>query len=61
MIGEEIACHLTGPGSLFLSVILSLYEQSFILILHVLIKNEGVGKAVFTLSLFVPPGEARVV
>lgn len=62
-IGEKITCHLTEPGSVFLlqTVILCLYEQSFILILRVHIEDEGVGKAVFIFSLLVPLREANVV
>lgn len=62
-IGEKITCHLTEPGSVFLlqADFLSLYEQSFILILHVHIEDEGVGKAVFTFSLLIPLREADVV
>lgn len=62
-MGEKITCHLTGPGSIFLlqTVILSLYEQSFVLILHIHIENEGVGKGVFPFSLFVLIREASVV
>lgn len=40
---------------------MSLYGQSFILILHMLIEDVGVGKAVFTFSLFVPLRDANVV
>lgn len=62
-VGEKITFLLTGPGSIFLlqTVTLSLYERSFILNLHIHMEDEGVGKAVFTCSLFVPLREASVV